>query len=151
MAVALAASVLITASRMGAPAEVGPPPRVPPREPPVELAPEDVPIIRPLLAGGAPFGVRPAAGAPVTSVPPEGDGAGRDPFALADIWEDPPPAELPLPPELKALRVIPAVSAGSGRARAPAPPEIAALPSPVPEEEAAAAPHANPGAEGGGR
>jgi hypothetical protein len=129
-ATAIAAAALVIAGRVHGTPAAGPLPKPPPPVGPAEVAPADVPIARPALV----LGERPTAG--------------RDPFAVADLWEDPDPAPLPLPPEPPAGRTIPTLSIAGGRVLAPRPPRVAALPAPIPEPPSATA-GAAPPAEGG--
>jgi hypothetical protein len=115
-ALALAAASLAVAARLEGVPAAGPLPKAPPIEGPAEVAPEDVPVAKPRL---------------ITRERPV---EGRDPFAMADLWEDPDPAPLPLPPEPAAGRVLPAMSIAGGRALAPRPPRLPALPAPVAED-----------------
>lgn len=115
-ALALGVTSLTVAAHIHATPSAGPLPKAPPVEGPAEVAPEDVPVAKPRLV--------------VRDRPIEG----RDPFAMADLWEDPEPAALPLPPEPPSWRVLPALSIAGGRALAPRPPRVAVLPTPVPED-----------------
>jgi hypothetical protein len=123
-AIALAVTSLTIRSRLLTPVSPGAFPRVPPVESPAEVPREDLPVARPRLL----------AAARATE--------GRDPFAAADIWEDPVPVALPLPPELPEERIVPVLSIGAGRARAMNPPRVARLPSALKNEEPPAPPPA---------
>ena len=114
---AVAAGGATIASRLGGPPAVGALPRVPALEGPADVAVDDVAVAKPRLV--------------TVDRPIEG----RDPFVAADLWEDAQPLPLPLPPEGPRTRVVPVLSIGGGRALAPAPRRIAALPVPVKEQD----------------
>jgi hypothetical protein len=130
-ALALLVTALTIRGRMATPVSAGPLPKVPPVEAAAEVSKDEIPVAKPRLIAAARAS------------------DGRDPFAASDIWEDPTPVALPLPPELPDERILPVISLASGgaRARAPHPPRIAALPKPVKEEPAAASMTAVPAEE----
>jgi hypothetical protein len=115
-ALALLVALLAMRGRLATPVTYGPLPKVPPVEAAADVPKDEIPVLKPRLI----------AGARTTE--------GRDPFATSDIWESPTPAPLPLPPELAEERIVPAISIGEGRSRAPRPPRISALPKPVKEK-----------------
>jgi hypothetical protein len=128
-AVALAAMAAVLGLRLGRPGERAGVPRVPRRPAPATLAPEEVPVARPIFAGlGSAEGLAAADAARRSR---------RNPFVAEDLWEDPEPLPLPLPPEPPQRRIVPVLSIAGGRAFAPSPPRIASLPAPVAETEEA--------------
>lgn len=128
-ALALAIALMTVRSRLSVPVSPAPLPRVAPREAPAAVEKDEIPVGRPRIV--------PAARAT----------EGRDPLAASDIWTDPRPVPIPLPPELPERRIVPIVSLGEGRVRAPRPPRISSLPRRV--AEAAPTPSDAPPTESG--
>ncbi len=114
---AILAAGLTIQGRLGKPVSYGPLPQPPAVEAPADIPKDEIPVLRPRL------------------IPKARATDGRDPFATSDIWEDPRPAALPLPPELAEERVVPVLSIGGGRARAPRAPRIVGLPKVVKEDK----------------
>jgi hypothetical protein len=114
-ALALVVAGLTIRARVAGPPAAGALPRVPPPEPAAEVSKDEIEVAKPRL------------------LEKSRATEGRDPFAASDIWEDATPVALPLPPELPDEWVVPAVTIGGGRARAPRAPRLAALPRRVKE------------------
>jgi hypothetical protein len=136
-ALALVLALATVRSRQEVPVAVVPLPKPPPREAPALVDKDEIAVARPRL------------------VPDARATEGRDPFAASDIWEDPVPVPIALPPELPETRVVPYISLDEGRVRAPRPPLVGALPKPLPEaapapsSEGTTDPMTAPGAGGG--
>ncbi len=138
LVLALLLALYTSAGRLlGGAATAGAVPEAPEKKGPQRIAAEELPLTRIQLLS--------------STAPGPGLGEGRDPFASADIWEDPVPLPLDLPPEIGGGRALPGITLGGGRVRAQEPARVPSLPAPVEEPDEPAPPpeDAPPAMEGG--